>query len=367
MTITGSRSSPCAIEKASRFSSSLKSSVSLFPNWDTNDIRLLHYYSTLTSGSLFLINRRGADRIVQFEIPRLAFEHDFMMHCLLGITSLHLHHLAPEVSEYQSLAIAHRISALSGLRRAVSQFSKESYRAIIAGSLLLLILSSDISAAETGGHLWIGHWLGLWAGMRELIRVVSWKFVEQSGLAPIFAKDNNPRSALETLPSALSDMLLSMDPDYEDTKFISNTLSCLSKMYQYLLIDGLTEEFTTRIITWPANTDVAEFSALVKREHPQALIIAAYYLVFTKLVDEIWWIGDISSREIEAIANVLPIEYQYLMIIPLQAVHLPSERDIATLLLSQLPGGLPFKNDINHASKPGFGRARELLPLEEVE
>jgi hypothetical protein len=358
-----SQSSPYTVGKASRLSSSPESSISLFLNWNANDLRLLHHYSTLTSGSLFLINRCGADRILQFEVPRLAFEHDFMMHCVLGIASLHLNYLAPDVPEYQSLTIAHRVNALSGFRVAISQLSKETYRAVLAGSLLLLILSSDLSVGETGGDLWIGNWLGLWAGMREMIKVVSWAFVQQSGLAPIFSRDNHPRTTLANLPSALSDMLLPMDPDNEDTRIILSTLGCLSRLYEYLLLKGFTQELTTRVIAWPANTNVAEFAALAKRRQPQALVIAAYYLVFTKLVDKIWWMADISGREIEAIANALPIEYQSLMIIPLQAVHLHSKLDTASLLLSQLPGRPSYEDDLERVSKPICG---ELQPAKEV-
>jgi Fungal specific transcription factor domain len=358
-----SRSSSSAIEKASRLSSSPESSISLFPSWDANDLRLLHHYSTLTSGSLFLINRHGANRIVQIEVPRLAFEHEFLMHCVLGIASLHLQHLAPDVPEHQSLTLKYRVKALSGLRMTISQLSKETYRAVLAGSLFISILSSDLSAAETGGDLWIGNWLGLWAGMRKVIKVLSWTFVEQSGLKPIFAKDDNPHTTLANLPVALSDMLSSMNPDNEDTKVIFSTLGCLSKLYEYMLLNGFTPEFTTLVIAWPPNTSVAELAALAKRRQPQALIIAAYYLVFTKLVDEIWWMADISGREIETIANALPLEFQSLMIIPLQAVHLHSKWEILSLLLSQLPGGSSCEEDLQRVSKPQFGR--ELLPVEE--
>ena len=330
-------------------------------------MRLLHHYSTLTSGSLFVVNRDGASRIVQFEIPRLAFEHDFMMHCMLGIASLHLHHLAPDVPEHQSLTIEHRVQALSGLRAAISEFSKEKYRAILAGSLLLLILSSDLSAPATGGELWIGNWFGLWAGMRDVITLTSWTFVEQSGLAPIFARDKNPGGDLENLPSALLDMLLLMEPGTEATKFIFHTLTCLSKLYQGLLLDGITPELTTKVVAWPAGTDISEFAALVKQKQPQALIIAAYYLVFTKITDEIWWLAEISSREIEAIANVLPTEYLSLMIVPLQAIHLPSKWDIASLLLSQFPGTSPSEHFTNTTSMSTSVRAKELLSVEEIE
>lgn len=290
---------------------------------------------------------------MQVEIPRIALEHDFMMHCVLGVASLHLHHLAPDVPEHQSLTIAHRVNALRGLRIAISQLSKGNYRAVLAGSLMLLIVSLDLSAAEIGDELWVGNWLGLWAGLREMLRVVSWKFVEQSGLAPIFAKDENPRTTLAYLPLRLSDMLSSMNHNSEDSKIIFNTLCCLSRLYEHLLVNGFAPELTTMVIAWPALTDIWGFSALAKRRQPQALVIAAYYLVFTKLLDEIWWMADISGREIETIANALPTEYQSLMIIPLQAVHLHSKWDIASLLLSQ-----------ERVSKPIC--SRELRPMEEV-
>jgi hypothetical protein len=100
-----------------------------------------------------------------------------------------------------------------------------------------------------------------------------------------------------------------------------------------------------------------EFAALTKRKQPQALVIAAYYLVFTKLIDEIWWIADISGREIEAIANALPVDYQPHMAIPLQALHLRSKWDIANLLLSQLPGDSSYEDDLERVPKPICGRA----------
>jgi hypothetical protein len=329
--------------------------VSPFPNWKANDLRLMHHYSTLTSGSLFLINRHGANRILQVEVPRMALEHDFMMHCVLGVASLHLHHLAPDVPEHQSLTIAHRVNALSGLRMAIPQLSKGNYPAVLAGSLMLLLLSSDLSAPEIGGDLWIENWLGLWAGLRGMLKVVSKTFLEQTKLAPIFAKDENPRTTSEFLPLPLSDMLSSMDHNNEDTKTILNTLCCLSRLYEYLLINGFTPELTTIVIIWPANTDIWGFSALVKRRQPQALIIAAYYLVFTKLLDEIWWMSDISGREIKAIANALPTKYQSLMIMPLQAVYLHSKRDIAGLLLSHISRGSSYEGDLERVSMPIYG------------
>lgn len=359
---SGSQSrNPCDFERPSMPPGSHPSSLSLLSTWNQNNLRLLHHYWTMTSGSLSVISRAGVERILQYDLPQLAFQHDFMMHCLLGIASLHLHHLAPNVLEHQSLAITHRVHAMSGLRKAISQPSKESYRAILAGSHFLLILSSDLSSAESDGDLWIGNWLGLWAGMRGMIKVTSWTYVEQSGLAPIFAKDYNPRTTLENLPVVLSDMLSSMDPDKEETRLISNTLECLSRLYEYLLLDGFGTELTTRVIAWPANTEIAGFSALAKQRQPQALVIAAYYLVFTKLVDGIWWMAEISGREIESIAKALPVEYHFLMIIPLQAVHLHDKWEILNLLLSQLPGGSPFGDDLRRASKLQFGR--EILPL----
>ena len=347
-----SRSSSSITEKASRLSNSPGSSVSLFSNWKANDLRLMHHYLTRTSESLVLISRRGAHRILQVEIPRIALEHEFVMHCVLGVASLHLHHLAPDVPEHQSLTIAHRVNALSGLRMAISQLSKRK----LSGSSDELTYALSLVFRSLCPRDWrrpLDRKLA-WSlsGFARHARVVSKTFLGQTGLAPIFTKDENPHPTLEFLPLPLSDMLSSMDHNHEDTKVILNTLCCLCRLYEHLFINGFTLDLTTLVIIWPANTDIWGFSALAKRRKPQTLIIAAYYLVFTKLLDEIWWMSDISSREIKTITIGLPTQYQSLMMMPLQTVHLHSKRDIASLLLSHISRGSSYEGDLERVSMP---------------
>jgi hypothetical protein len=123
--------------------------TSSFNGMNLNNARLLHHFMTVTSKTLFP-PQSGAACAAACEIPRLTLEHDFMMHCILGIASVHLHRLQPESPEMQALAAAHRVNALSGLRKAISQPSKRNFKAILATSLSILILASDRSSANPG-------------------------------------------------------------------------------------------------------------------------------------------------------------------------------------------------------------------------
>lgn len=300
-----------------------------------NDTRLLHHFKTITYKTLFP-QQSDAARAAACQIPRLTIEHDFMMHCILGIASLHLHRLQPEKPELQALVVTHRVNTLSGLRKAISQPSEKNFKAILVASLTILILASDRSSANPG-QLWIASWFALWAGMREMIRLISWDYLVKSGLSPMFARDDQSQTALTNLPTPLVDLIAAMDSEDENTKTITNAVFCLGKLYECLLFPTSSADLKIKILGWPANIEIASFASLLKQMHPQALVVASHYLVFTKLVETAWWMDGVSDPEIETIASTIPLKYQSFMLTPMQAVHLRDRRDIASLLLSQLP------------------------------
>jgi hypothetical protein len=316
-----------------------------FSNLNLTDLCLMNHFSNVISDSLITVQKPGADRLMKYELPRLALQHDFVMHCVLGIASLHLRSQNALTPELQSQTVAHRINAISGLRSAISSISKDNSQAILATSLFVIILGAD-RASSPPDQLWIASWFGLWAGMREMIRQISWGFLANSGLAPLFARDDRPMTDLINLPVPLTGLLATLDPDDESSMVVTKAAYCLSKLYESLLFDNFNPDFAISVVGWPANIDVAQFHPLLRRLHPQALIIAAYYLVFTKLSETNWWMVDVTDPEIEAIAAVVPTEFQSFMAGPLEAVQLSNKQDIANLLVSQLPANSTFKIDI---------------------
>lgn len=297
----------------------------------------MHHFLTIPSRTLCGVDRPGIEHIMRVEMPHLAYEHDFMMHCILGMSALHLHHLAPEAKENHSLTIVHRVNALSGLRAAVTTLSRDNYRGILAASLFLLVLASDRSMIDDERELWCTGWFALWAGLREMIRLVSWDYLQQSSLAPMFARDDGPRGSLKSLPLPLSTMLASMDPDNENTKIITSTLEYLGKLYNALSSGDSGSVFDTKVISWPGSTDICDLTRLMRQVHPEALVITAYYLAFTKLMSGVWWMDGIADQEIETIARLLPGAYLAYMAVPLKAIGTNDRSEIAVMLLSEAP------------------------------
>lgn len=306
-----------------------------FNSMNLNDTRLLHHFKTITYKTLFP-PQSDAARTAACQIPSLTLEHDFMMHCILGIASLHLHRLQPEKPELQALAVTHRVKSLNGLRKAISQSSQRNFKGILVASLTILILASDRSSASPG-QLWVTDWFALWAGMHEMIRLISWEYLVQSGLSPMFMRDDQPQTALGNLPIPLVDLIATMDSEDENAKAITDAVLCLGKLYEYLLFPSSGADLKLKILKWPASIQIASFVSLLRQMHPQALVVVSYYLVFTKLMDTAWWMDGVSDPEIEAIASTIPLKYQSFMLTPMQAAHLRDKRDIAKLLLSQLP------------------------------
>ena len=78
--------------------------------------------------------------VVEITIPQLAFEHEFLLDTLLGVTSAHMQHLRPDVEVcYQT--DFYRVKALSGFREALSQITSSNYEAIIVAGLLFVVLT----------------------------------------------------------------------------------------------------------------------------------------------------------------------------------------------------------------------------------
>jgi hypothetical protein len=124
-----------------------------------------------------------------------------------------------------------------------------------------------------------------------------------------------------------------LDPDFPMIKFYCEALDVLGKLYASLKQDGLTPAFYIRVVCWPSFL-TEEFATCAKEQRPRALIILAHYLTFIKIVSGLWWIEGIGERDIAAIGRILgPMWFPYLNV-PLQAIKMDSQEEVANLLLA---------------------------------
>jgi hypothetical protein len=209
-------------------------------------LSLMHHFVTATTSVLPFAQQTGADHIMRVDLPRLAIEHDFMLHILLGIASMHKYYLLQESADH-SQVVYHRVKSLSGLRTALSNFSDKNSHGVLGASLLLVVLACDPMGTGDEGELWTSTWFGLFAGMRHIVKQVSWKYLVQTGLSPLFIRDCDQPAPLSAVPSPLREMLSSAEVEEQDLDILSKTMQSLGSLYA-LLRFGMSPRLGIKII-----------------------------------------------------------------------------------------------------------------------
>lgn len=308
----------------------LTSSGSLTPT----DLRLMHMWSTTTWNSLAAGN--WSDHVLLLEVPSLAFENPFLLNCMLGIASLHTQHLLPDPRAAEAQTSLYRAKALSGYREALADITwgTRKYEAALINSILVVILCSQDYAVEEGDLL-VVNWLVLYQGLSSLISLDQWDALASLSVAAIFRREFEPLKTAAVIPTTLVSMvqgILPLDADFELLEHYCKALDALAMLYAQLQESGLGPALSIRVITWPSWIS-QEFVIAAQERRPRAIIIMAYYIVFTRLVKDLWWVNGISHREFETAIKLLPPRFLHFVATPMQAMAMTKDEDVVELML----------------------------------
>ncbi|KAM0328471.1 hypothetical protein ACHAQA_004878 [Verticillium albo-atrum] len=313
---------------------------------DALDMKLLWFYTTNTFSS-FLTPRSRVERvneILRVRIPSFAFENRFLMDCLLGLSALQLQNLNQSVDP--SRVLYYRSRAFEGYRKAIEKGDVKTFPALIACSLLLVALSSQMFREETTKTLHILDWMVVWRGIGLMIKLASPRKLWEAGLAELFFRppiDLNSSSL--HIPNNLLFMVSSItkeDPEWEDVETYYQSLQYLGSLYKEMR-QGLSSILNIRAMTWftfvPPN-----FVELAKQRRPRALIIIAHYAMFVKVVDTIWWLRDIGDTTIRDIIQYLGDDWEDLLATPRAALGQDTPVETAKVILND-PVWVPPETD----------------------
>ncbi|KAF9878549.1 hypothetical protein CkaCkLH20_04041 [Colletotrichum karsti] len=303
---------------------------------DAIDMKLLWFYTTNTFTSFATQAGRvkRIDDILKIKIPAHAFESPFLMDCLLGTSALQLQHLGQDIAP--SRALRYRARAFEGYRKAIEEFKPETFPALIATSLLLTALSSQMFREPGTKELYIIDWMIVWRGIGLMIDMATPQTVWESGMAELFFRPpiDLDKAALH-IPNNLLFMITSIkpgDPDFEDVATYYDTLKYLGSLYSEL-VHGFSPIMTLRVVTWFTFIPKG-FVELGRQKRPRALVILAHYLMFMKAVQNLWWIDGIADREIAGIVRHLGADWTEDLAAPRLALLLDDRTDVARLLLN---------------------------------
>ncbi|KAI6716793.1 hypothetical protein JHW43_000745 [Diplocarpon mali] len=298
------------------------------------DLRYMHHWSTSTWNSVAVGN--WADGVLKMAVPSLAFDHDFLLNTMLGIASLHSQHLLPYPRQAQIQTSIYRARALKGLRNALTDITcgSRKYEAGLITSLMVTILCSrDEIAGE--GELTIVQWLILYRGLNTIILLRDYDALNNLSVSPIFRREIAPLKTAPLIPTILVDMLREigpLDPDFELLEYLCQALDALGLLFGQLKEDGLGPALSIRVITYPSYCP-NEFALAAQNRRPRALVILAYYMVFTKLVKDLWWVEGIAEREFGTLLCMLGPEWYAYVEVPVQAMMTNSDYDVVELML----------------------------------
>ncbi|KAK4455616.1 sterol regulatory element-binding protein ECM22 [Podospora aff. communis PSN243] len=302
------------------------------------DMRLIWHYTTTTHSSLN--SWTGAEprvtNLLRHQLLEHALNTPFLLDGILGLTAMHMNFMgSSDVSP--ALAAMYRARAMSGYRAAIEAADPSTFPALLVSSIVVCGLSSAEFRGPDAKPLFILDWLTVWRGIGLIIQLTRLRTVAASGLAVLFYR---PQIDLDETPTHLPSNLLFMissirpeDPDYPHQASYYTFLKYLGALYGELATHGLGPLLNLRITTFLSFSTV-EFIELARKRRPRAAIIIAHYLVFVKLIKKIWWMSDISDREILNISGLVGLgPLSEFMRVPKAAVGIEDDVQLARILL----------------------------------
>ena len=298
-----------------------------------NDLRMMHHWSTMTWITINVTDQ--ADSVLLMHAPQLGFGNDFLLNCILGISSLHMEYLNPNATEFQQQTAIYRVRALNSFRENLGNINltSESWEASLLTAILLIVLCSK-DYNTTDEDLTVVNWLVLYRGLASIIMMRSYGDVQSSNVGPIFRRELTSLQTVPVIPQILIKMVQDigpLDPDFEYLEWYCNALDALGTLYASLRQDGLTPALYVRVVSWPSFLS-EQFSNCARAKRPRSLIILAHYLVFIKLINGLWWLDGSANTQINAIEKMVGTEWLVYLSLPLEATYLSTPAEVTNLL-----------------------------------
>lgn len=302
------------------------------------DMRLMWHYTTNTFSSLS--SWTGTDsrvfNVLRVKLLEHALDTPFLLDGILGLTAMHMNFLG-RTDVPPALASMYRARAMAGYRKAIEEADPKTYPALLISSIVVCGLSSAEFRGPDAKPLFILDWLTVWQGIGLIIQLTQLRSVANSNIALLFYRPEIDLNETPThLPSNLLFMITSIrptDPDFDSVDIYYTFLKYLGALYRELALEGLGPLLNLRIITF-LSFSTTEFIELARQRRPRAAIIIAHYLVFVKLVKTLWWMSDISDREIQNISGLVGLgALSEFMRVPKAALRVTEPIELARLLL----------------------------------
>ncbi|KAK9239380.1 hypothetical protein V1525DRAFT_398651 [Lipomyces kononenkoae] len=288
--------------------------------------RLMNHYLNFTYQSLTKLTLNNADGVWIWRafVPQLAFEHEFLLEALLGLSSLHLALSQPyRQSESIEHAVQHYDKALALGRPHLSNITEYQINALFVFSFVVTGYSLGIHRifpSQVGPLVKINEIMTLLRGASMIANLGS-QWLDQTPL--ISLKRPHETEYTQSLSPELEDILAQL------SKRINTTIGTAAGRQAYinaialvrhsflLAISGQSVQKTMAL--FPILIDM-EFLAMVHLGEPLALTILAHYGVILYWLRGHVWLEGWGKLTLDAVRQALPTNWHVCIAWALQEV-----------------------------------------------
>ncbi|UPK98837.1 hypothetical protein LCI18_009772 [Fusarium solani-melongenae] len=284
------------------------------------ELRLMHHYTNVTSKTL-LTNSPAAEDIWQRAVPQMAFSGNgktYLADAILSVAALHLRSMAPDDKCLVRASHAYSASSLSAycasLEAGITADNAEAL--FLTATLIAFQASASRLFIKDDGDTDPGDsisrytpplsWFHAFQGVKTVV-ASSWQWICHSDIVkvvidsqPSFQLNLNPRSPdsyFGHMLEGLADELMNEDPRYvaATTQAYSHAVSVLNWAHK--------NYHAAAALAFPATVS-RRYVDLVDAKRPRALAILACFFALLKRMDNVWWLQDVSRREVMGLVNL---------------------------------------------------------------
>jgi hypothetical protein len=266
-------------------------------------------------------------KALQVDLPRLAFEHDFLMDALLFAAMVHLICSGTPVETLP--LFTYRDQALRTPRGAVENVSTTNTHAVRGASVLLAAVSFPADRIANQPGLWMFNWMALALGQRnfraihkvETLTPGEKSSISTVGLYGSFSDLFTPA----VIPCPIQHLLEEKRGPREDLDYYSTLATAAAELGRIISI--LKSPFEPAFLekqakAWTFDVVQPEFLFFVQQERPEALVVLAYYLSFLKFLPKTWIYQDFPAHDMAVVASVLDPDWREHISLPKQIIQM---------------------------------------------
>ncbi|KAL0938482.1 C6 finger domain-containing protein [Colletotrichum truncatum] len=320
-----------------------------FPLLNPDDLELLHHYMCHTAITL------GDSRVWREHVPRLGFQHNYVLHMVLAISAQHLARLRPsQASRYESLAEQHSTSALPAVTNIIPCLSKDNCQALYHTTVLVCL--STFAKKPTPGHLLVVAendevpWWALLRGVRFVVQtmgihtiIAGWEddgvtFEDTWTQCPPLPTPVHKMVYWEKHFEELADLVATSPENDREmyTKLLASLESCFKRTF------GTAEEPIPHIqgkleivMSWLYNME-DEFVERLKQRHVLPIILLAHFNVLVQTLEHFWFMQGWSEHLMTGLFQALDSQYAHWLQWPAEQIKRSSSMDGGVLSVKNI-------------------------------